>query len=447
MRSEREMPRSCDVFCNVIDNYGDIGVCWRLARQLAHEHGLAVRLWVDDLNSLAKLCHEADAALDIQHCRGVEVRHWTEPFPEAQPAELVIEAFACKLPQSYIEAMAAQQRSVWINLEYLSAEDWVHGCHGLPSPHPNLPLTRYFFFPGFTRQTGGLLLECDLFARRDAFQSDAAQQQAFWQSFGMDMPSAETLKISLFGYENDALAGLFDAWASGAQPVLCLVPEGRILPQVEQYFADAGRDSSLHAGTSYCRGEFIRPWADKSAPTELLPMDRMVQAIQKQATGCVGINPDLRRGNLQVRVLPFVEQERYDELLWACDVNCVRGEDSCVRAQWAAKPFVWQIYPQHDAVHWDKLQAFLNLYCAPLSAAAGQAMQELWRAWNSGGGAGQATSTSSGQAWPDFAAVRGELNEHAQHWARQLAANNLALNLLDFSQKIGRMRALKIEGQ
>jgi uncharacterized repeat protein (TIGR03837 family) len=394
------MPRSCDVFCNVIDNYGDIGVCWRLARQLAHEHGLAVRLWVDDLNSLAKLCHEVDAVLDIQHCRGVEVRHWTEPFPEAQPAELVIEAFACKLPQSYIEAMAAQQRSVWINLEYLSAEDWVHGCHGLPSPHPNLPLTRYFFFPGFTRQTGGLLLERDLFARRDAFQSDAAQQ-AFWQSFGMDMPSAETLKISLFGYENDALAGLFDVWASGAQPVLCLVPEGRILPQVGQYFGD----TAPHAGSNYVRG------------------------------------------NLQVRVLPFVEQERYDELLWACDVNCVRGEDSCVRAQWAAKPFVWQIYPQHDAVHWDKLQAFLNLYCAPLSAAAGQAMQELWRAWNSGGGAGQATSTSSGQAWPDFAAVRGELNEHAQHWARQLAANNLALNLLDFSQKIGRMRALKIEGQ
>ena len=138
-------------------------------------------------------------------------------------------------------------------------------------------------------------------------------------------------------------------------------------------------------------------------------------------------------------MLPFVEQERYDELLWACDVNCVRGEDSCVRAQWAAKPFVWQIYPQHDAVHWQKLQAFLNLYCAPLSAAASQAMQGMWREWNSGG--------EAGQAWPAFAAARGELNEHAQHWARQLAVNNLALNLLDFSQKIGRMRALKIEGQ
>lgn len=440
MPNERAMPRSCDIFCNVIDNYGDIGVCWRLARQLANECGLQVRLWVDDLDSLAKLCHEADTAQDIQHCRGVEVRHWVKPFSEAiRPAELVIEAFACKLPQSYLEAMAAQQRSVWINLEYLSAEDWVEGCHKLPSPHPSLPLTKYFFFPGFTRQTGGLLLERDLFVRRDAFQGDAAQQRAFWQSLGMEMPGAETLKISLFGYENAALHGLFDAWAASAQPVLCLVPEGRILPQVEQYFADAGRDSPLHAGTSYCRGEFIRPWADKSAPTESLPMDRMVQAIPKQATGCVGITPDLRRGNLRVRVLPFVEQERYDELLWACDVNFVRGEDSCVRAQWAAKPFVWQIYPQHDAVHWQKLQAFLNLYNAPLGVAAAQAAQGLWRAWNSGGGAGQ--------AWPAFAAARGELGSRAQGWARELAANNLALNLLDFCKKNGRMRAFKIEGQ
>ncbi|MDP2695374.1 MAG: elongation factor P maturation arginine rhamnosyltransferase EarP [Gallionella sp.] len=393
---------SCDIFCNVVDNYGDIGVCWRLARQLANEHGLAVRLWVDDLGSMARLCPETDAARDIQQCRGVEVRRWIKPFPEVQPAGLVIEAFACKLPQGYIEAVAAQQRSVWINLEYLSAEDWVHGCHGLPSPHPSLPLTRHFFFPGFTSQTGGLLLERDLFTRRDAFQNDTVQQQAFWQSFGMDMPSAETLKISLFGYENDALHDLFDAWASGAQPVLCLVPEGRILPQVKRYFEDAGRDSSRHGD-------------------------------------CVGMNPDLQSCNLLVRVQPFVEQERYDELLWACDVNFVRGEDSCVRAQWAAKPFVWQIYPQHDAVHWGKLQAFLNLYCAPLSSSASEAVHGLWKAWNQENGAGQ--------AWSVFIEMRGELELHAQHWARQLAANNLALNLLDFSQKIGRMRALEIEGQ
>lgn len=399
-------PVSCDIFCNVIDNYGDIGVCWRLARQLANEHGLDVRLWVDDLASLHWLCPEADAQHSQQHCRGVEVRHWTAPFAEVAPANLVIEAFACKLPERYVAAMAAQEiKPVWINFEYLSAEDWVAGCHKLPSPHPNLPLIKYFFFPGFTPQTGGLLLERDLLARRDAFQGDGAQQQAFWQSIDLEMPSAETLKISLFGYENAALAGLFDAWANSAQPVLCLVPEGRILPQAGQYFGD----DAPRAGCSY------------------------------------------ERGRLRVRTLPFVEQERYDELLWACDVNFVRGEDSCVRAQWAGRPFVWQIYPQHDAVHWQKLQAFLDLYCRALDhphpsplppageGAIAQAMQGLWRAWNYGDGAGN--------AWPAFVAARGELERHAQDWARQLARNNLALNLLDFYRKIGTMRAFKIEGQ
>lgn len=394
----------CDIFCNVIDNYGDIGVCWRLARQLAGEFGLQVRLWVDDLGSFAKLCPEADAALESQQCRGVEVRHWCSPFPpllqplslggERGVADLVIEAFGCKLPQSYIETMAMlEQKPVWINLEYLSAEDWVHGCHRLPSPHPTLPLTKYFFFPGFTKQTGGLLLERDLLARRDAFLNTAVRQLAYWRSLGLDRPEADTLKVSLFGYENAALAGLFDVWANGAQSVLCLVPEGRILPQVGQYFGD----DVPHAGCGY------------------------------------------RRGNLQVQVLPFVEQERYDELLWACDVNFVRGEDSCVRSQWAGKPFVWQIYPQHDAVHWEKLQAFLNLYNASLSDAAGAAMQGLWQAWNNESGAGA--------AWLAFAAVRGELDARALNWGRELVLNNLALNLLDFYQEVGRMRAFEIEGQ
>jgi uncharacterized repeat protein (TIGR03837 family) len=389
MRSE-----SCDIFCNVIDNYGDIGVCWRLARQLANEHGLAVRLWIDDLASFAKLCPEADDMLESQHRRGVEVCLWSKHFPSVQPAELVIEAFACKLPPSYIETMAAQPiQPVWINLEYLSAEDWVESHHKLPSPHPSLPITKYFFFPGFTKQTGGLLLERDLLARRDAFQSSVARQQAFWRSIGMEMQAAETLKISLFAYENAALHALLDAWSASTQSVLCLVPEGRILRQAGQYFGDAAP----------CAGKVYS------------------------------------QGNLQVRVLPFVEQERYDELLWACDANFARGEDSFVRAQWAGKPFIWQIYPQHDAVHLKKLEAFLILYGETLSQSANEALKGLWQAWNGNGAAGQ--------WWPAFVAARGELERHAQHWSRQLAGNNLALNLLDFSREIGKMRAFKIEGQ
>src|SRR5665647_2044824 len=115
MPNKPDMPRNCDIFCNVIDNYGDIGVCWRLARQLANGHGLAVRLWVDDLASLAKLCPEADIAAEQQQCTGVEVDLWRQSFPGVHPAELVIEAFACKLPVNYIKAMAAQEHEpVWI---------------------------------------------------------------------------------------------------------------------------------------------------------------------------------------------------------------------------------------------------------------------------------------------------------------------------------------------
>jgi len=383
----------CDIFCKVIDNYGDIGVCWRLARQFANEHGLAVRLWVDNLNSFAKLCTEVDPDLVQQNCRGVEVHLWSNDFPVVQPADVVIEAFACKLPEDYVTAMVAQKpQPAWINLEYLSAEGWVESNHKLPSPHPTLPLVKYFFFPGFTRQTGGLLLERDLLARRDAFQSDTIKQQAFWKSVGMKMPPAETLKISLFGYENAALPGLFDAWAANVQPLLCLVPEGRIMPQVVQYFGDSTPD----------------------------------------------IGNDYQQKNLHVRVLPFFEQERYDELLWACDVNFVRGEDSLVRALWAGRPFVWQIYPQHDAVHMQKLQAFLMLYSERLGESANRAVTGLWQAWN--------TEGEAGQAWSAFAVEISEINRNTQERARQLAKNNLALNLLDFCGEIGRMRALKIEG-
>ena len=132
---------SCDIFCTVVDNFGDIGVSWRLARQLANEHGMAVRLWVDDLTSFARLCPQVDVMLDTQYQQAVEVRRWPAEFPPVESAALVIEAFACRLPQRYEAAMAARvDKPVWINLEYLTAEDWVEGCHRLPSPHPTLPL-------------------------------------------------------------------------------------------------------------------------------------------------------------------------------------------------------------------------------------------------------------------------------------------------------------------
>ena len=378
--------RSWDIFCTVVDNYGDIGVCWRLARQLAAEHGQRVRLWVDDLASLARISPGVVPGLDVQHSRGVEIRWWREPFPVVEPADVVVEAFACNPPASYVAAMVARPpRPAWINLEYLSAEDWVRGCHGLPSPHPSLPLVKHFYFPGFVAGTGGLLAEPDLAQARARFQSCAEEQLRFWEDLGIPAPGAGELQVSLFCYAHGGIGALLRAWATGDTPVRCLVPEGIATGALSAFFGTA----SLAPGTV------------------------------------------LRIGRLEVRIFAFLEQDRYDRLLWACDFNLVRGEDSFVRAQWAARPLLWQIYPQQEGAHWPKLQAFLDLYCQDLSPELAASLAGLWRAWNQGDAAGVES------AWPGYCAKRPELQAHARRWAEQLGAlPNVANGLAQFCENL-----------
>ncbi|MFH1043605.1 MAG: elongation factor P maturation arginine rhamnosyltransferase EarP [Pseudomonadota bacterium] len=378
--------RTWDIFCTVIDNYGDIGVCWRLARQLAGEHGLRVRLWIDDIESFHKICPAIVPGREVQHNRGVEVRWWREPFPAVSPADVVVEAFACNPPASYVSAMAARQpKPAWINLEFLSAENWVEGCHALPSRHPSLPLVKHFFFPGFVAGTGGLLAEQDLAQARDRFQRSAAAQARFWEDLGAPAPRAGELQVSLFCYPHQGLAALLRAWAAGGTPVRCLAPEGIATEALSAFFA-----------------------AENLAP------------------GAV-----LRKAGLEVRIFPFLDQDRYDRLLWACDLNLVRGEDSFVRAQWAERPLLWQIYPQKEGAQWPKLEAFLGLYCQELSEKTAAALTRAWRAWNKGDGA------EVESAWFGFWEHRVELHSHALRWAGQLAkAGNLANNLGQFCENL-----------
>ncbi|MGP1676320.1 MAG: elongation factor P maturation arginine rhamnosyltransferase EarP [Burkholderiales bacterium] len=378
--------RSWDIFCTVVDNYGDIGVSWRLARQLAAERRLRVRLWVDDLASLRKICPDIVPGLESQFSHGVEVRWWREPFPAVEPADVVIEAFACNPPANYIAAMVARQpKPVWINLEFLSAEDWVRGCHGLPSPHPSLPLTKYFFFPGFVAGTGGLLAEQGLVEARERFQRSAVEQARFWMDLGLPAPRTGELQVSLFCYPHRGISALLRAWAADRTPVRCLVPEG----------------TATEALSAFFRGESLAPGAI------------------------------LRNGSLEVRIFAFLDQDQYDRLLWICDFNLVRGEDSFVRGQWAARPLLWQIYPQQEGAHWPKLEAFLGLYCAGLPSEAAAAVTRLWRAWNKG------DNMEIESAWPGFWEHGFELQAHARHWAGQLAATgNLANNLAQFCENL-----------
>ena len=353
------MSLSCDLFCRVIDNFGDAAVCWRLARQLAGEHGWDVRLWIDDVAPLARLRPGIDAQQTRQRVDAVDIRQWTSLTADAEPADIVIEAFACELPAAFVEAMSRRRpRPVWLNLEYLSAEPWVGSYHGLASPHPRLPLTKYFFFPGFVPESGGLLRE------RDLPSSGASTTADF--------------RISLFGYDNPALPAVLDAWASGSEPMRIAVADGHTRRQVAAWL---GKDFAIGSRQ--------------------------------------------RLGAIEFEALPFLAQVEYDRLLADCRLNFVRGEDSFVRAQWAMRPFVWQIYPQAEDSHMVKLDAFLDRYGRNLPTGIRAAVVAFWHGWN---GRGDAAA-----AWPAFRAALPTLEAHSASWAAEIAASgDLAGNLVKF---------------
>jgi uncharacterized repeat protein (TIGR03837 family) len=377
-----------DIFCSVVDNFGDIGVCWRLARQLQTEYPVQVRLWVDDLHSFQRICAEVEPTKMQQRlANGVEVIGWIKSRPIADlqlhshAADVVIEAFGCELPAEYLTCMAERSsKPLWLNLEYLSAEAWIEGCHALPSPHPQLPLQKYFYFPGFNQNTGGVLRERGLLQQVSRFQQEPEQQRAFLQSLGVEQPDRYALKLCLFAYSHPRLMDWLDALAQMDHNVLCLVPAGALAAELRQSYP------------------------------------------QLHATDCI------EWGQLRLQLLPFVDQLAFDQLLWCCDINFVRGEDSLIRAIWAGRPFNWQLYRQQDNVHLDKLNAFWQLYQQGMPAELQVILQAFWQAWNQ--------QSDLLQPWQQLMPLLPDWQQHARHWQQQLSLqDDLAKNLVRFVEK------------
>jgi uncharacterized repeat protein (TIGR03837 family) len=363
-----------DIFCRVIDNFGDIGVCWRLAVNLARR-GQTVRLWVDDASALAWMAPEG--------APGVQVLAWTAPFDAhgQTPGDVLVEAFGCDIDPEFIANYAGSirargQKCLWINLEYLSAESYVARCHTLPSPvmqGPGKGLAKHFFYPGFTSDTGGLLREADLLQRQASFD-----RTAWLAELGIDWQGQRL--VSLFCYEPAGLAAMLQALAADDTPTRLLVTAGRATTAVRKLIDDE-----------------------------------------------IGIQPLYNKGKqLSISYLPMFSQADYDHLLWACELNFVRGEDSLVRALWAGKPLVWQIYPQDDDAHHKKLNAFLDWLQAPAS------LRRTHRVWNGLPGA-EANDTTAPLVTTEALL---EWQDNGQR-ARQtlLLQNDLVSQLLDFIAK------------
>ena len=306
-------PATWDVFCRVIDNHGDVGVCWRLAADLA-ARSQPVRLWVDDASALQWMAPKG--------APGVTLVPWTASPPALEPGAVVIEAFGCDPPAEFVERMARRKPApLWINLEYLSAQGYVQRNHGLPSPQldgPGRGLRKWFFYPGFVAGAGGLIREIGLIEARAGFDGDAWLAAQGWAR------RAGERVISLFCYARAPLADLLHRLS--AAPTLLL----------------------------------LTPGAARAAVQLAAPSTSTLRCVE----------------------LPWLTQTDYDRLLWACDLNFVRGEDSLVRALWAGAPFVWQIYAQDDGAHAVKLQAFMDLFLHGADPALASELRALAAGWN-----------------------------------------------------------------
>ncbi len=345
-------------------------MCWRLARQLAREHGATVTLWIDAPQTLSAIA--PDAAPEFA-TPSLAVRPWDEARAGNRRRRVAVSAFGCDLPP----AVRASLPALWINLEYLSAEPWIDGCHGLASRKPDDDAIEHFFYPGFTPTSGGLIRERGLIEARTAFR-EAGNPERWLAAHGFEVRPGER-RISLFCYPDAPVERLLARLADEPTPTHLLVPEG---------VADAGVHAFL--------GQTLAPGARA------------------------------QRGTLRIERFALLPQHDYDRLLWGCALNFVRGEDSWIRALWSGSPFVWQPYRQHEQAHRAKLDAFLaRLARAGAAPRATDAAAALMRAWSD--------ATDPGPAWAAYGTALPAIAQAHARWAQALAGTtDLATRLVEF---------------
>ena len=277
------------IFCRVVDNFGDVGVAWRLAADLA-SRGERVRLAIDDASALAWMAPGG--------AHGVEIVDWDDG--EATGSDVWVETFGCGWPDAAASRLRTMPRPpVCIDLEHLSAEAFVGRSHGLPLPRFDAvgqPLPSWCFYPGFDARTGGLLREPGLLDRRHAFD-----RTGWLARHDLALRQGERCVV-LFCYANDALPALLYALAE--RPTLLLLTPGHAATEAEAVWSPAGASGHLRtcrlprltqtdfdallwsADLNIVRGEdsFVRAmWAGAPFLWQAYPQDDGAEAAKVEA--------------------------------------------------------------------------------------------------------------------------------------------------------------------
>lgn len=364
---------SVDLFCSVIDNYGDIGVCYRLARELSRNHKF-VSLYVDDLQALRTIEPSFPLnATKYQLSPSIIIKYWSKVCEDYTPADVIIECFACNLDESYIKKMTS--RTLWINLEYLSAESWIEGCHKLPS-FQNNGVNKYFFFPGFTNKTGGLNFEENF----PLITYDYARHKV-QELLQLPVSSIDRFTVQIFSYETPQLFPLLSAILIHHPDTLFLLPEGR--------------------STKYLL-------ETRASDTKKL------QAMYPNALW---------------HVFPMQQQKAYSYIIKACDLNVVRGEDSITQAVINGRPFLWHIYQQKDNIHLDKLRAFTELLTQNTTPKLRSIIEQAFLALDNS----SSNTCSASVIFNEFMIEYCQIFGLCKTWSESLIQNNsLGRNLSEF---------------
>ena len=296
--------KNITILCKVVDNFGDIGFVYRLARALSEEDdSLKLRLIVSDLPSFAALAPEVDASKSEQIYQGWQIYDWNaaEECKRAfttNPPSIILECFQCGRPDWLEDILfdkdAAGDIVQIVNIDYLTAEDYADDFHLLKSGTRSPRVKKINFMPGFTDKTAGLILDRDFVKARKEAVKDKCEDSG-----------QKPFTLVFFSYERDCspLVKALDAFQKQRkQPVHLL----------------------LAAGKSHA--PFMKAWEEGGKP-------------------------------FAVESLPFLPQQEWDALLCQSDWNFVRGEDSLSRACLTGVPFVWQAYIQEEDYHLVKLAA------------------------------------------------------------------------------------------
>ena len=313
------------VLCKVVDNFGDIGVVWRLCCQLSNQikkENLTskINLIVDDLASFNKICNSVDFSKSFQVVDEINIYNWNDEKlcydefskNDGENLSVILEVFQCGRP-AWMEKILFEDklnRTVQIiMIDYLTAEKYAEDFHCLQSLTRSSKVQKVNFMPGFTNKTGGLIIDSE------------------WEHF-CDYQNNKTLLCFTYDRNWDALA---NACKKSNYIEKVLIAPGKGFDSLKKSFYS----------------NFIKD------------------------------------SNLKIEELSFMNQNEWDKMLKNCGVLFIRGEESMSRACLSGIPFVWHAYPQSDEYQLIKVRALLERMSNHFEVEDFKIIEKVWILINS----------------------------------------------------------------